>query len=198
MISISKENFFNQYRIRLGKLSQSQAEGLDFLLDKLMGSKRIDTLPKSAYVLATTAWETSYTFQPVTEYGSQKYLRSKKYYPYIGRGYCQLTWKDNYQKFGQALGIDLVNNPDLAKEPETAWKIMEMGMTDNFGVQDPGFTIYSLEDFFTNDKSDFVDARKIINPKDYESYQPIAELAKGFLECLEASVLTRKIINGLA
>lgn len=39
---------------------------------------------------------------------------------YKGRGYIQLTGRGNYQKAGDALGIDLVNNPELAEEPENA------------------------------------------------------------------------------
>lgn len=32
---------------------------------------------------------------------------------YRGRGYIQLTGKDNYTAFGRAIGVDIVNNPDL-------------------------------------------------------------------------------------
>jgi hypothetical protein len=182
-----RKKFFDIYRTRFGKLTQGQVDGLEFLLSKLEQSERIDTNSKRAYVLATIAWETAYTYQPITEYGSEKYLKSKKYYPYIGRGYVQLTWADNYKKFGNALGIDLAAHPEYANEPETAWKILEMGMTDNHGVQDPDFTKYTLEDFFNAEKTDFTNARTIINPADYKSYQPIAVRALQFYEALENS-----------
>jgi len=42
---------------------------------------------------------------------------------YKGRGFIQITGKANYTKAGQALGIDLVNNPDLAAKPDVAAKI---------------------------------------------------------------------------
>lgn len=44
-------------------------------------------------------------------------------YKYRGRGATQLTGKDNYKRAGAALGLDLVNNPDLAKDPANAAKI---------------------------------------------------------------------------
>ncbi len=44
-------------------------------------------------------------------------------YKFRGRGAIQLTGRDNYKRAGEALGLDLVNNPDLAKDPENAAKI---------------------------------------------------------------------------
>jgi len=44
-------------------------------------------------------------------------------YKYRGRGFIQLTGKDNYAAASKALGIDLVNNPDMAADPAVAAKI---------------------------------------------------------------------------
>ena len=44
-------------------------------------------------------------------------------YKYRGRGIIQLTGKNNYKYYGDKLNIDLVNSPDLAKEPNIAIEI---------------------------------------------------------------------------
>jgi hypothetical protein len=187
-----RDLFFEGYRKQFGRLSQGQVDGINFLLTKLEGSTKIRgandniTLAMYAYVLMTVKWETANTFQPVTEYGSQAYLKSKRYYPYIGRGYVQLTWSSNYINFGKVIGKDLYNNPDLANDPEIAWLVLEEGMTD-LTPQDPEFTGKSLEDYFNEDRLDFYNARKIINPKDWDSYNPITKGALKFFEILKNS-----------
>lgn len=42
---------------------------------------------------------------------------------YRGRGLVQLTGRGNYEQASKAIGIDLVNNPDLAADPEVAAKV---------------------------------------------------------------------------
>ena len=44
-------------------------------------------------------------------------------YKYRGRGIIQLTGKNNYKNYGKKINADLVNNPDLAKEPNNAVEI---------------------------------------------------------------------------
>ena len=60
------------------------------------------------------------------KYDGKKILGNTKKgdgYLYRGRGYIQLTGRDNYTRVGRALGIDLVNHPELAADPKTAAKI---------------------------------------------------------------------------
>lgn len=44
-------------------------------------------------------------------------------FKYRGRGVIQLTGKDNYARYGKMTGLDLVNSPDLASDPDNAAKI---------------------------------------------------------------------------
>lgn len=55
-----------------------------------------------------------------------------------GRGFTQLTGKSNYAAASKALGIDLVNNPDQAADPETAAKISAWFWKKNVSARGAG------------------------------------------------------------
>lgn len=42
---------------------------------------------------------------------------------YVGRGLNGLTGKANYKKYGDLIGLDLVNNPELVENPKVAAKV---------------------------------------------------------------------------
>lgn len=57
-------------------------------------------------------------------YGGRMGNAANEGYRYRGRGLIQITGKDNYAKFGKLIGVDLVNDPDKANDPEIAKKIL--------------------------------------------------------------------------
>jgi len=93
-----------------------------------------------AQFLAQCAHE-SRDFQDIKERGGTSYfmkLYDKQYSPqtaadlgntkngdgakYFGRGYIQLSGRENYTRASKALGLDLVNHPELVERPEIAAK----------------------------------------------------------------------------
>lgn len=132
-----------------------------------------------AYVLATTQWETAHTFEPVRE----EFLKNEewrknnlRYYPYYGRGYVQLTWERNYQRYSDILDMDFVKEPDLVMNPVIASFILIHGF--KVGV----FTGRKISDYINESRSDFINARRCINGLDKAN--EIATIAKTYLESL--------------
>lgn len=163
--------FYDEVRDDLGVLSQSQVEGFETLLQVWADSKLTDDR-WFAYMLATAWHETGRAMKPVTEDGGDRYLRRKAYYPYIGRGYVQLTWKANYKKYG------IEKTPLKALDPKMAAHIMIDGMTN--GV----FTGKKLSNYFNEHVDNPVGARWIINKQDQA--KKIAGYHRTFVEALQA------------
>lgn len=119
-----------------------------------------------AYVLATVKHETASSFKPVREAyylgepRATNFRKTLSYSPYYGRGYVQLTHKANYAKYEGILGIDLVEQPDLALEPKTALFVLVHGFKTG------SFTGRKLADYVNENKTDFVNARRCINGTD--------------------------------
>jgi hypothetical protein len=129
-----------------------------------------------AYVLATTEWETAQTFKPVREafWLSEDWRRNNlRYYPFYGRGYVQLTWRNNYEKYSRILGVDMVSEPDIAMRPNVALFILVHGFKTGI------FTGRKIADYIDQGRTDFVGARRCINDRD--KAHRIAELAGQYL-----------------
>lgn len=139
-------------------------------------------LRQAAYMLATAKHETANTFAPIEEYGKGKGLPYGQPDPvtglvYFGRGYVQLTWVKNYQTMGTVLGLPLYTQPDLALRYDVAYKIMSYGMTHGT------FTGVALRRYINEGKTEYQNARKIINGTDK------ADLIAGYASAIEQMLL---------
>lgn len=160
-----------------GKLTVKQANGMDAILNAWEAQDEMTDLRFLAYMFATTFLETDATMQPIAEYGKG---RNRKYgspagpykQVYYGRGYVQLTWLANYKKASEYFGVDYVRHPDYVMRPSDAANIMLWGMRTG------AFTGKKLSDYFSGAKSDWYNARRIINGTDKAAH--IAEIAKAF------------------
>lgn len=159
---MNRANFYNKIKPLFGTLKQSQVDGIEAILNEWDKRGFLDTR-WLAYILATVYHETGKKMQPVKEYGGEKYLKSKKYYPYYGRDLVQTTWKYNYEKVKAFTGVDVVSSPDLiANLPVAAATAIEF--------MDKGYyTGKKLSDYFNGTKEDWFNARRIINGTDKAS-----------------------------
>lgn len=120
------------------------------------------TDPKQiSYMLATAQHETRNFQAPEEDFGRSQarklgYSGGEEFY---GRGYVHLTHDYNYAKFDKLLGLngEMVRNPDMAKQPEIAAKILVVGMRDGL------FTGKPLDRYIDNDSHDVYNARRVVN-----------------------------------
>ena len=174
-------------------LTKEQVAGCEAIINAWTGEDD----RQLAYILATSFHETAGTMAPVREgstrtrrltdaqarkvvakyrYGKPDPITGQVYY---GRADPQLTWKRNYLKMGAALGLNLVDNPDLILEPVASKRALILGMVDGM------FTGKKLSDYFNATKDAPEGARCIVNGTDKASL--IAGYHRNFLDSLKAA-----------
>jgi hypothetical protein len=187
---INRKAFFDRVRKSFfnGKLSQLQVDGMNAIIDE-WERRELDDLRWLAYICATVYHESAKTFQAINESGTEAYF-NRRYGPqtkvgkllgntnvgdgarFRGRGMAQITGRANYEKFG------IADHPEKALELETATTILFDGMIK--GV----FTGRKLVDYFNDKKSDWLNARKIINSLD-QAFK-IGTYGTSFYKCLNS------------
>lgn len=168
-----------------GNLSQAQVLGMEALLDAAPPDMPAEHL---GYCLGTCPIETAWTMLPIKEKGGTAYLtrmydikgdRPAKARElgnltpgdgalFCGRGYVQLTGRNNYRRATSRLrslgyllaGQDLEATPDLAMHPDIAAAILFVGTREGW------FTGKKLSDYLGSGKTDWTGARRIINGQD--------------------------------
>lgn len=183
---IHRRYFFDSVRYYLDgdrTLSQEQVTGAETLLGYYEAHADEYDDRMVAYVLATAWHETAFRLAPIAEYGKGAGKQYGQPDPdtgqaYYGRGYVQLTWRENYERQDEKLGLGgaLVTNADLALDPDIAVQVLFGGMRDG------DFTGACLRSFFTVDLTDWYNARTIVNGHDRAS--DIASYAELFLNAM--------------
>lgn len=169
-------------------VNQYQMRGMLAIIHKWQSNPLYKDIRWLAYIMATVYHETGKTFEPIEEigkgirkpYGRKIKVNLRPYQLpekiYYGRGLVQLTWYDNYEKFGKLLKLDLINEPELLLDMQVSIDVLFLGMTQGL------FTGVNLARYFNDTREDWVSARKIINGNDKADI--IGLYAMKFLRCL--------------
>lgn len=192
-MKFDRDVYFDQVRDEFfgGSMTQEQVDGQNAILScweyQLLGTP-MDDLRWLAYMLATAYHETAQRMWPIEEYGKGKDHEYGEADPetgqaYYGRGFVQLTWRDNYHRATVALG--LVDQRDLEWHAERALDLMIASRVMFRGMAEGWFTGKMLGDYFNEEDDDPVNARQIVNGNDCDEL--IAGYHDKFMVALVAS-----------
>ena len=166
-----RETFFDSVRTSLfgGAMAQPQVDGMEAIL--AAWENYLEPLGWDrrwlSYALATTYHETAQEMQPIEEYGKgagQPYgeVDEETGQTYYGRGFVQLTWRDNYVRADRELEFSgdesLEWHADNALKPDVAARVMFRGMSQAW-FRPPN----DFEHYFHATTEDAYGAREIIN-----------------------------------
>ncbi|MEM7360776.1 MAG: hypothetical protein AAF431_16925 [Pseudomonadota bacterium] len=202
-MEINHTKFFSEYRQEFGRLRQGMVTGLELLGRQMAEDSQIKNIRSAAYMLATVKHECADRWHPITEFGKKSYF--DKYEPgtsigrrlgntekgdgwrYRGRGYVQITGRANYKRLSDELNLpeeeNLIDHPENTLVPAVAYGIMSVGMRKGL------FTGKKLSDYFNSSKTDYLNARRIINGRD--QWRLIRDYAQAFDRILRASLIQK-------
>lgn len=171
---------WNKLRLIFGDfLSKTQIDGFNAIIDEF-NTLKISDKRLVAYIMATSVFETSKKMLPKEETGTDEYFRQMydvsgersaiavrmgnteigDGIKYKKRGIIQLLGKKAYQKFGDLIEEDLVNDPSLVLDLKISTRLLVEGMLKGWYT---GVTLYN---YITPSKTDYTNARRTVNGTD--------------------------------
>lgn len=181
----NKQAFYRHIRAALfgGRLPEERFPRLNTLVQHLE-TKPILTHEQAAYIMATAHWETDH-FKTMTEYASGAAYEGREDLGNIrpgdgkrfkGRGYPMLTGRSNYEWGSRVSGVDLIADQHRATDPAVSAMLIYDGMMTG------AFTGVGLAYYINDHKTDFVNARRVVNRLD--KAEEIAGIAREYLEAI--------------
>lgn len=176
-----------------GRLPPNAAAGLSVLLDEIAANWPLMRAGGAAFACALMHYETTRRFVPLEDRdrGAGKmygHRLKKSAQPYVdtenlfyGRGIVPLVWYENYQTIGAALGLDLIQHPELMLEIDVAVKAMLYGISNGI------FTGKRIDDFITDEANNFDAARDVIMIGDRQSF--FTKLCGLYLDALDVAAV---------
>jgi hypothetical protein len=129
-----------------------------------------------------------------TQGGKQNYCvgkpLDKRGLPYFGRGLIQLTWKENYKKYGDKIGVYLAENPEKVFIPENSYKVTVAYLTEKRGSS-------QKSTFDWVDENNLRQARISVNggTRDLDKVNTVYGFWKNILSKNNAKVISDKKVN---
>jgi predicted chitinase len=194
-----------------GRLTAAQVRGTELIVDVFADRAPDGDARHLAYMLATAFHETAATMQPVREtlaasddaairildraYAAGQLGQVRTPYwrrdadgkSWLGRGLVQLTHRRNYEAMSAVTGIDLVERPERAMEPQVSATILVEGMLRG------SFTGRRLSQYFDARRADWEGARAIVNGTDRAAL--IAGYGQTFHAALTATLIEQPAVG---
>lgn len=155
------------FEFRRAKRTANQARSVAALIEAATAQKL--TRPQIAYVLATAEHESD-RFATLEEYASGAAYEGRADLGnsrpgdgrlFKGRGYVQLTGRNNYRAYGTRTGIRVLELPYILMN----WASLSVYVIVD-GMMRGAYTGRKLEQFVNRDQQDFRNARRVVNGLD--------------------------------
>jgi hypothetical protein len=207
MTTFDRKIYFDSIRESLfGSMDQRQVDGQEFILTAWETYVPDDDIRFLANFLAQTYHETGAALWPIEEYGKGAGHDYGEPDPetgeaYYGRGFIQCTWKSNYERADNELGLtgddSCVWHADKQLDPSISARTGYAGMKQGWFRSDSNGP-HNLPRYFNDTVDDPYNARNIINGDrttvpDWSGGVSIGKLIEGyhdhFLEALQAAAI---------